>query len=593
MPSNAGYDVFIKEAFIEPIRSVLIVDDDYPTFAEILDRQSHANDPTNGEEKPSNKRWRKDPDDIKKVVESFRASGRPLLVDIHDGENVGLGEEKKVAAHLHQSDLLVLDFQLDGSNGDGTKAIDIARSVMNNNHFNLVVVHTAAELGKAFPDMLLGLMSSTERPPNEDGLNGAQAIIEAAELDIANIDIAERIRQSFSMEQYFAARQSTRTALSAAQQGKPPFAAFKALCDELEWRGGAISKIFSWAQYDFEVQNKPRMNPNVDPSLTWSLSDQWIRSKSAFIAFTNKSNDIKILDQLLQALVAWSPKPSRLFLTRLRAEVEEYGVAAEDAALGNNYVLARWYRQLLDGSKLDRRTLIGESVARHTEQLMDFVRPRVEEFAGRLVERDSKGKLKGLDLVKWHFRVNLGDVREASIANRDHNVFACSKKPEGWHIETGHIFQIEDDYWICLSPLCDLVPGQKASGHFKEVAKQIPFFAVKLRLLSEGQVSALNDIQSNRYVFLELNGEVKTFCINDPGQPSSAPHWFPLYAANLGVFEKDMTVKIAKIEMGSAKLVTRSYKAQVVGQLRYEYAINLMQWLGSNFTRVGLGFSGE
>lgn len=80
-------------------------------------------------------------------------------MDIHDGENVGLGEDEKVAAHLHQSDLLVLDFQLNGSNSYGTKATEIARSVMNNGHVNLVVVHTAADSNVAFPKMLLGLIS--------------------------------------------------------------------------------------------------------------------------------------------------------------------------------------------------------------------------------------------------------------------------------------------------------------------------------------------------------------------------------------------------------------------------------------------------
>ena len=35
MVSN-HYSTFIQEAFIEPIRSVLIVDDDYPTYDEIL-----------------------------------------------------------------------------------------------------------------------------------------------------------------------------------------------------------------------------------------------------------------------------------------------------------------------------------------------------------------------------------------------------------------------------------------------------------------------------------------------------------------------------------------------------------------------------
>ena len=90
-----------------------------------------------------------------------------------------------------------------------------------------------------------------------------------------------------------------------------------------------------------------------------------------------------------------------------------------------------------------------------------------------------------------------------------------------------------------------------------------------------------------------MKGQIKSFCINDPGQANSAPHWFPLYAANFGVFEKDMSIDISKIEMGNSRLVTRKYRAQVIGQLRYEYAINLMQTLGANFTRVGLGFSGE
>lgn len=32
-------------------------------------------------------------------------------------------------------------------------------------------------------------------------------------------------------------------------------------------------------------------------------------------------------------------------------------------------------------------------------------------------------------------------------------------------------------------------------------------------------------------------------------------------------------------------------KAKIVGQLRYEYALNLIQKLGIEFTRIGLDFS--
>jgi aspartate/methionine/tyrosine aminotransferase len=78
MPSNEGYRAFIKEAFIKPIRSVLIVDDDYPTYSEILELQKSKI--TAGQvEKPSSKLWRTDPDKIMKVIDSFRKDASAAL----------------------------------------------------------------------------------------------------------------------------------------------------------------------------------------------------------------------------------------------------------------------------------------------------------------------------------------------------------------------------------------------------------------------------------------------------------------------------------------------------------------------------------
>jgi hypothetical protein len=45
--------------------------------------------------------------------------------------------------------------------------------------------------------------------------------------------------------------------------------------------------------------------------------------------------------------------------------------------------------------------------------------------------------------------------------------------------------------------------------------------------------------------------------------------------------------------MEQGKLITKEYEARVVAQLRYEYAINLAQMLGANFTRIGLDFIGS
>ena len=89
MVSN-HYPAFVEEAFIEPIRSVLIVDDDFPTYDEVLTTAGRSGTPT-----PRNraKAWRRQPGRIADLISTFRRRPRPLLVDIHDGANVSPGNK--------------------------------------------------------------------------------------------------------------------------------------------------------------------------------------------------------------------------------------------------------------------------------------------------------------------------------------------------------------------------------------------------------------------------------------------------------------------------------------------------------------------
>ncbi|MCK1341500.1 hypothetical protein IVB38_37310 [Bradyrhizobium sp. 38] len=587
MPSNEGYHEFIRDAFIEPIRSVLIIDDDYPTYSEILDRQSALLQ--EGKAPDSVKSWLVGPTKIKKVVESFRKRARPLLVDIHDGRG-GDGSEEDLAYHLHQSDLLVLDYQLNGNSGDGTRAIEIARRVMANNHFNLVMVHTTAKLDDAFREMLLGLMSPCAEKVSEHERAQRDKLIQQAELD--DDTILNRLRKAFREEQYFPYRKDSKAAFLAFRKGEQPFTDASDICTEAKWEGASLKFMFRWMIEDFEARSAAKMQPATEEALPqWSESDLWIRSKSGFIAFTNKTNDVDILDELWRSLIKWSPKPSRLFLTKLRSELEQFGVAAEDAALGNDYVLARWYSELLKGNNLDRKTLIGTAIARHSEQLLDFVQDSVRGFAEKLIIADSAGPLVGNALVKDHFKIDLDDKASSNKADEDHNVFACTKKPQGWHLQTGHIFTAAKAYWVCLSPSCDLVPGQRKTGHYKDMSDVMPFLAVKLKPYKNAEKPP--DVQSNRYVFLDEKGKSTILCINEPDHPNSSPHWYPLHAANKGQLDDEKNFSFTKLGIKAGKVVTEEHRAKVVAQLRYEYAINLAQMLGSTFTRVGLDFIGS
>lgn len=64
------------------------------------------------------------------------------LVDVHDGKKVAVDQDVSIAPYLHHSDLVILDYHLDGDEGSGEKAINILRKLAENDHFNMVVVYT-------------------------------------------------------------------------------------------------------------------------------------------------------------------------------------------------------------------------------------------------------------------------------------------------------------------------------------------------------------------------------------------------------------------------------------------------------------------
>ncbi|MGO4134279.1 response regulator receiver domain [Rhizobium brockwellii] len=576
------HSALLKEVFLNPIRSVLIVDDDYPTYEDIL---SGDGEDTKRADKP----WRRNPGAVLNVIRSFRELEVPPLIDIHDGFNLTQGKESRLATHLHQSDLLVLDYQLDGIGGDGTKSIEIIKSLMRNNHFNLVVVHTSADLQNVFDDVLLSLLEPCRIKPSQKELEQIAEMLFDAEADAEGL--TRQISDAFQLSQYLKTRANFGKARKAFFAGEEPFTQLKQACKRVaDWKAPDLIKVFSWACCAFEDGIKHKLNEPDSESINWSASDPyWIRSGTAFIAFTNKSNDARIMDDLLEALLDWKPEPSRLFLAKFRAQIDELGVTAENTVMGDRFVLARWYEQLLSGSKETRKTLIGETVDRHTEQLVANVRRDVEVFADKVVEIDSARSAAGVDVINEYFGIDLTNPGKRRQAERDHNIFISSKPPAGWHLNTGHVFECEDHKWICLSPACDLVPRARAMQN-EDLGKDVTsFLAVRLHDRGDGMVK-LDDIQSNRYVYVKIDGSPKMFVFNESADAN--PFWAAMYALNQGKFREGFKFDISRLRRVGDELKATVTEARVVGQLRYEYALNLVQKLGVSFTRVGLDFSG-
>ena len=595
---NDQYRRFVEEAFVKPIRSVLIVDDQYPTYDEVL---RHRESLDTEEEYDSKKSWRGDPKRIRRVIRRFRENDPPLLVDIHDGENVDAESETAVARHLHQSDLLILDYNLEGvQDGGGSRAIDILRHLSDNDHFNLVVIYTKEDIDAVFDNVRWGLLAPKPSELSEQQHEDIEGLIESAEIESDGLHA--RLRESIGSEQYFHSRCHPATYKRTMGLGLPPYTSFRAECEKAGISPPNRRLILPYFLELRQKDNFGQMNKGVpDDSLTWCAEApvMWIKGKSLFVCFSSKSDDDDLLNELRLALYNWNPHPSRLFLTKLRAVMDDRGVVAQAHALTPKHAMAYWYHQLMDAGPSERRWHVGESVVRHSDTLMGAILPDVECFARRLIESEAEtgeSNQRCLD----HFDVDFSNEEDNKRATLEHNAFVCSKEPIGWHLTTGHVFSMEDKLWLCLSPACDMVPSQLAMWRKKLVGDRLPFIAIQLHCVSSSLQA--KDIHSNRYVFLRHNSEVKIYRFDDGSSNNPSPWWEVFYAENAGRFlDGKLELLVWRThkndakegpENNSPKLVYKRHCAAVVSQLRYEYALNLIQKLGVSLTRVGLGFSG-
>lgn len=583
------YQGFIRDAFVDPLRSVLIIDDDYPTYEEVLAPPTAAQKAATAAAGLT-KKWETEPEKIRKVLKRFRRSAPPLIVDIHDGSNVKAEGDNEVVLHLHQSDLLVLDYELDKqAKGDGTKAIEIVRNVLKNQQFNLVVLHTSEKLEDVFEEIRNGLLHPLP------GLSTPEAEATVLEtIGLAEVDTPEILAQivgTLTEAHYLYFRLGGGVWPLKEGQERPPVEPFETLAAQAGFtEPGQVADLARYVLKRRENKLTPKMFDTFLPNMEWSLgARRWIRTDTGFIAFSSKQQEEDLVEELVLALADWGPPPSRLFLAKLRARMDQGGVPAETKALGNKDVLAHWYKRLLDAEDPERAFLIGEAVGRHSDLLMADLLPSVTKFAALMIKADAKSK-RANALCREYFDVDLSNNAAVAKARAEHNAFVCSKAVEGNHLATGHVFEAENRLWVCLTPLCDLVPRDR-KDRFGKIGDRIPFIAVRLEEIIGRQPKR---IQSNRFIALKLDGKVRFFCIGNESDESSTPHWFNLFAFDGGKFTGSRRFRYQRVEMNAKKeLVAKVHRAKLVSQLRYEYALNFMHKLGSSMTRVGLDFAGS
>ncbi len=207
-----------------------------------------------------------------------------------------------------------------------------------------------------------------------------------------------------------------------------------------------------------------------------------------------------------------------------------------------------------------------------------------------------------------------GSIDEEFKTLKHLNAYESTRYITSNHLMTGTIFKLtengDSEYWVCLTPACDLVPSQSVSKWGNRIGNNhLPFQAVKLIPSNEGDKAIIKDINSNERLFIHINENIETFKFR--AGKNSSPIWETFYAMNHGRFNSKNTFNIQRLRLIKGGIHQRgrgryqrtrdskdreelrlsdSIEVQAITELRYEYALNLLQRFGANQTRVGLDF---
>lgn len=377
------YGDLIREVYIDPIRTVLVIDDEYPTLDRMIAKELGDDQPWDGD--------KKNVQEVKQILNFCRGRRRPWLVDIHDGKKVTVNQDAYIAPYLHQSDLVILDYHLDGDNGSGEKAIEILRKLAENDHFNMVVIYTKGYDGpdsvdKVVREIALGLSSpDSSFNLSDEKIRVIKDGIEAWEIE--DDEILKKLKSEVTEQTYLAVR-------SKGSDFKKAFGLpeCKTILELHKTRPKTVrillKDLLHWLLIEKEKEIKNQLSPIPLGNVTlaaYSGEINWIRTDRIFISVIHKSNQPnQIPDKLLQALNKWCPQPHRLLMAKIRSLIDERGTLAEAEVLGNDFIQTGWLLDLLDAHGFDKMSAIKKTIKRHWEALGDAMANDMANFGESL-----------------------------------------------------------------------------------------------------------------------------------------------------------------------------------------------------------------
>ena len=561
--SNVSAEM-LKEAFIDPIRFALLLDDDFPTYTQMTAQGTgQAFDYERAGELFAfcrQKGWLCDVDNAAAVTEKF--------------------EREK---HLNQSDLLVLDFHLEPTKKDDpSKALSILQELARSEHFNLVIIYTSAEPAQVVREVSFSLGGGNEL--SELDFKESEVFFE--DLEEAVLDDVMQACNLATIENYLSGKRPNGSSVDLRTALLRAGAHLKRHNTLIDY---ACSEYFNKAIPASVVHSRLGCR-KVEASFAEGNQTKWVSQGNLFAVVVHKSEKPNVLiERLHSALVEWNPSPLRVLMIHARASLEKAGTVADEKVLDTPRRQAGWLlRVLLAKDDTEGRRYIQELYGRLFERLIHSVEGGMVDFGMRLIVRGDLDPVEAAKLMAAAPATMSSDNIYHAL-----NEHLCSDLNKDMVMTTGVIFRADRNgvyfYWLCVSPACDLVPGQNAGGWDGDLHPIRPISAVRLSPVRNSQAVALRlkEATQGRHVFVHIDNVPVALEVAD--SDSRQMKIETVLVANEGAIEELRFdgFTISCLDQGP---VVQPIVFEVVAVLRADYANRLLAESGYQRSRIGVDF---
>lgn len=597
--SDVAYQDVIKETFeTKPLRTVLMIDDEFPTYADLAE----------GETEKNKKRFKQKD----RAISLYRAfQKRHMICDVENSIS-----DVKID-RLRKSDLVILDYHL-SAEGDNETSIAILRELSSSKHFNTVVVYTAEpDQDGVWLDVLASLSggwSNYSDQLDEEQRRHWERLLDSGTMPEASLEAVMEYSKRRSL------RDLSVPVRMAAQQELVDLGVPQGLCGPII--EGMIHSHMSNRAGRYSKEPCRRAVGG------YAEGRRWIQTANAFVAITQKrdleeSNDgsntdvgddpAGILECLSSALLAWKPNLIQILISEIQNILELEALATEDVHLRDEVTqTALWYYLLNSLGRIDPTASPPPDVriplTNLIDKIVDGIRQRLSNDTD-LLQLGTKALLGELRDIGWTYddwpmpgtsnliKASSQIARTQGVKGPDTlfrlNNFLSTERFRRAHITTGTVFFGDGKYFVAASPACDLVARKPGADQAWAHAIH-PLTPVVAILLHEDKIdSALADAERAQHLFIQVGEKNMALRLtNSVAQPS---YEFFLTKNEGRVFESS-----GKIMFNATRLALKTDQSgdvdsindvfEVVGQLRGVNATRVLDMAGRHLSRIGLDY---